>query len=98
MKDTQKNGRSKSTMSGGRRLAWGAGMGVLLFAIGYGLNAKGWLSFSLGSPDKGTIQLGEATYSREAMEADRSSMPKIREAPTLAKPTSASLCVANKLI
>lgn len=89
MKDTQHNGRSKSAMSGGRRLAWGAGIGVLLFAIGYGLNAKGWLSFSLGSPDEGTSQLGEATYSRAAMEADRKTQSKDKLAVTAGLPVGA---------
>lgn len=89
MKDTQNNGRSKPAMSGGRRLAWGAGIGVLLFAIGYGMNAKGWLSFSLGLPDNGTTQLGEATYSREAMEADRKAQSKDKHSVTAGMPVGA---------
>lgn len=89
MKDTQKNGRSKPAMSGGRRLAWGAGIGVLLFAIGYGLNAKGWLSFSLSSSDQATTQIGTAAYSREAMEADRKVQSKDKKAVAAGVPVGA---------
>lgn len=76
-------------MSGMRRLAWGAGFGVLLFGIGYAVNSSGLLSLSVSTPDTGKTQLGSAAYSREAMDADRRANRKDKSQPPAGTPVGA---------
>ncbi|MGB3388938.1 MAG: c-type cytochrome [Pseudaminobacter sp.] len=90
MKDTQSpdgldTARPKR-MSGARRLAWGAGLGILLFGIGYMIDDSGLLSFSVISQKAGTTQIGNNVYTREAMQADRSTRSKDKSAPTAGTP------------
>lgn len=77
-------------MSGMRRLAWGAGFGLLLFGIGYAINESGLMSFSMGTPQSGTTaQIGNALYTREAMESDRKTHFTDRAAATAGTPVGA---------
>ncbi len=73
-------------MSGARRLVWGAGIGILLFGVGYVINASGVLSLSFTSQESGTTQIGNIVYTREAMESDRSEHIKDRSTPTAGTP------------
>src|SRR3546814_8670584 len=86
MKDTQSPDRLDTArpkrMSGARRLAWGAGLGILLFGVGYMIDDSGLLSFSVTSQKAGTTQVGNNVYTREAMQADRSPRSKDTSDPT----------------
>ncbi|WP_417276088.1 c-type cytochrome [Castellaniella sp.] len=73
-------------MSGARRLAWGAGIGILLFGVGYMINDSGLLSLAFTSQKAGTTQIGNSMYTREAMESDRGEHSKDRSTPTAGTP------------
>ncbi|MGB3290427.1 MAG: c-type cytochrome [Burkholderiaceae bacterium] len=73
-------------MSGARRIAWGAGIGILLFGVGYAINSGGLLSFSITSQKTGAAQIGNIAYTREAMESDRNEHSKDRSTPTAGTP------------
>jgi thiosulfate dehydrogenase len=76
-------------MSGARRLAWGAALGVLLFGAGYIIDNSGLLSFSFTSQKAGTTQIGNTVYTREAMASDRNAHSKDRSAPAPGTPVGA---------
>lgn len=76
-------------MSGARRLAWATGLGIVLFGVGYAIDSSGLLSFSFSSQKTGTTQTGDAIYSREAMESDRTAQSKDRASPSARTPVGA---------
>lgn len=80
---------AKKRMSGPRRLAWSAALGIVLFGVGYAINESGLLSLSVTVPKSGTAQLGHTAYTREAMASDRSAHGKDRSAPTAGMPVGA---------
>lgn len=73
-------------MSGARRLAWGAGLGILLFGAGYLIEDSGLLSLSFTSTKAGTTQVGTTVYTRDAMASDRDARSKDRSAPSAGTP------------
>lgn len=71
----------RKRMSGARRLAWSAGLGILLFGAGYLIHDSGLMSFSFTSEKGGITQIGSQVYTREAMESDRKTHQADRAAP-----------------
>ncbi|PLC50870.1 cytochrome C [Pollutimonas subterranea] len=90
MKDNKSSDKFETAkpqrMSGARRLAWAAGLGIVLFGVGYAIDSSGLLSFSFTSQKTGTTQIGNAVYTREAMESDRGTHSKDRTTPTASTP------------
>ncbi|HLR12946.1 MAG TPA: cytochrome C, partial [Burkholderiaceae bacterium] len=88
--DKRKSGRSHR-MSGVRRLTWAAAFGVLLFGIGYVINDSELLSLSINKSDSGaTTLIGNARYTRMAMESDRAAHASDRTNPTAGTPVGAN--------
>ena len=79
----------RKRMSGARRLAWSAGLGILLFGAGYLIHDSGLMSFSFTSEKGGITQIGSQVYTREAMESDRKTHQADRAAPTAGMPVGA---------